>query len=232
MKNSLPEHGNRFQNSSLAQAWLVLVLVVIFGTALATVQVNLSGIIAKNKLNETLERIPVLVWGETAAQKTAAKNQAVEITPGTLTVKAGNKTDTYSLFKVTRQKTLAGWVIKAGGQGYADKIELLIGVDPKVKTLTGLFILDQKETPGLGNKITFPGWRHQFINKKTDQPLVVVKGAPKADNTIDAVTGATISSRSVIRIVNRVMASIKGGSAPKELSGLKGFKESGGRGAE
>ena len=217
LENNAPEPGNRFQNSNLAQAWLVLVMALFFGVTLAAVQVNLSEIISKNKLNETLERIPELVWGQSAAQKMTAKNQAVEIIPGTLTIKAGNKTDTYSLFQVTRQKRLAGWVIKTGGQGYADKIELLIGVDPEARTLTGLFILDQKETPGLGNKITFPGWRHQFIDKRTDQPLVVVKGGPKAGNTIDAITGATISSRSVTRIVNRVMAVIKGKLTPETV---------------
>ena len=217
LENRSLEPGNRFQNSNLAQAWLVLVMALFFGVTLAAVQVNLSEIISKNKLNETLERIPELVWGQSAAQKMTAKNQAVEIIPGTLTIKAGNKTDTYSLFQVTRQKRLAGWVIKAGGQGYADKIELLIGVDPEARTLTGLFILNQKETPGLGNKITFPAWRHQFVDKGTDQPLVVVKGGPKAGNTIDAVTGATISSRSVTRIVNRVMAVIQGKLTPETV---------------
>lgn len=221
LENRSLEPGNRFQNSNLAQAWLVLAMALFFGVALATVQVNLSGIISKNKLNETLERIPELVWGQAAAQKMTAKNQAVEIIPGTLNIKAGGKTNTYSLFQVTRQKKLAGWVIKAGGQGYADKIELLIGVDPEARTLTGLFILDQKETPGLGNKITFPGWRHQFIDKKTDQPLVVVKGGPKAGNTIDAITGATISSRSVTRIVNRVIAAVKGKLAPDTVKLLE-----------
>ncbi len=209
MKNSIPEPANRFQNSNLAQAWLVLVMAIVFGAALAAVQVNLSGIISKNRLNETLERIPELVWGETAARKLTAKNEAVEIIPATLTVKTGDRTATYSLFKITRQKKLAGWVIKASGQGYADKIELLIGVDPAVKNLTGLFILDQKETPGLGNKITLPDWRHQFVDKQTAQPLTVVKGGPGTGHTIDAITGATISSRSVTGIVNRVMAAIK-----------------------
>jgi electron transport complex protein RnfG len=221
LENRPLEPGNRFQNSNLAQAWLVLVMALFFGVALAAVQVNLSGIISKNKLNETLERIPELVWGPAAAQKMTGKNHAVEIIPGTLTIEAGNKTDTYSLFQVTRQKRLAGWVIKAGGQGYADKIELLIGVDPEVRTLTGLFILDQKETPGLGNKITFPAWRHQFVDKRTDQPLAVVKGGPRAGNTIDAVTGATISSRSVTRIVNRVMAAVKGKLTPDTVKLLE-----------
>ena len=231
LQNSILKRENRFQKSNLAQAWLVLLLAAIFGTTLAAVQVNLSKIIAANKLNETLEKIPELVWGEATARELAAGNQAIRIIPGTVDVIRDNKTTTYSLFQVKRKESLAGWVIKAGGQGYADKIELLMGVDPEVKALTGLFILEQKETPGLGNKIADPKWRRQFIDKRIDQPLVVVKASRPTGNTIDAITGATISSRSVTAIVNRVMADIKGGSSQKESTGLKGFRESRARGA-
>jgi len=217
LENNLPEPGSRFKNSNLAQAWLVLVLAVLFGAALAAVQVQLSVKIAENKLNETLEKIPEIIWGAAGVSGMASQNPAVDIVPGSLDVKTGTKTETYSLYKVSRDKRLAGWVIKAGGQGYADKIELLVGVDPAVKTVTGLFILDQKETPGLGNKITFPEWRRQFVGKPTDQPLDVIKSGPGGAHTIDAVTGATISSRSVTRIVNRVMAAMQGRLTPETV---------------
>ncbi len=50
-----------FKNSNFAQAWLILVLALIFGAVLAAVQVNLSQTIRNNKSKETLERIPELV---------------------------------------------------------------------------------------------------------------------------------------------------------------------------
>jgi electron transport complex protein RnfG len=207
----------RFKNSNFAQAWLILVLALIFGSALAAVQVNLSGVIATNKLNETLERIPELIWGTTKAAKLAIENASVDITPGTVMIKKDHKTAYYSLFRVVHESKLAGWVIKAGGQGYADKIEMLIGLDPGENTITGLFVLEQKETPGLGNKIIFPEWRDQFIRKKTDTPLVVAKGNVQAPNAIDAVTGATISSRSVTGIVNRTIGDVKGRLTPETI---------------
>ena len=210
--------AGRLKNSNIAQAWLILVLALIFGAALAAVQVNLSGVIAANKLSETLERVPELVWGAAAAPKIVSRNASVDITPGTVTIKKDAKTVYYKLFRVTREGKLAGWVIKAGGQGYADKIELIIGLDPGADTITGLFILQQKETPGLGNKITFPQWRNQFIRKKTSTPLVVVtKGKSQPPNAIDAVTGATISSRSVTGIVNRTIGDIKGQLTPATI---------------
>ena len=107
--------------------------------------------------------------------------------------------------------------IIAGGQGYADKIELIIGLDPSADTISGLFVLQQKETPGLGNKIIFPHWRNQFIRKKTNTPLVVTKGKSQTPNAIDAVTGATISSRSVTGIVNRTIGDVKGRLTPATI---------------
>jgi len=199
-----------FRKSFLAQAWLVLVLAVSFGSALAFVQVSLSEVIAANKLNETLTQVPALVWGEKAAQYVADTGMPMDISPGTVSVKKEQKTTYYPLYRVTRGKIMSGWVLKARGQGYADKIEVLIGVDPDVETITGLFVLEQKETPGLGNKITFPAWRKQFVGKKTVTPFMVVKEKSAEENTIDAVTGATISSRSVAGIVNQTVTDIKG----------------------
>ena len=100
-------------------------------------------------------------------------------------------------------------MVKTGGQGYADRIELLLGLDPALETITGLFILEQKETPGLGNKIIEPQWRNQFIGKQTDSWLTVVKTAETGKQEIHAVTGATISSRAVAGIVNNAVAALK-----------------------
>jgi electron transport complex protein RnfG len=199
-----------FRNSNFAQAWLILVLALVFGAALAAVQVNLSQTIKNNKLKETLERIPELVWGADKAGKPGNRHPTFDITPGTITVKKDGKASYYQLYRVSHAGRLSGWVIKAGGQGYADKIEILIGLDADTKTISGIFILEQKETPGLGNKISLPRWRNQFISKSTAMPLKVVKGKSPTSNSIDAVTGATISSRSVTGIVNRTIDDIKG----------------------
>jgi electron transport complex protein RnfG len=206
-----------FRNSNLAQAWLILVLALIFGAALAAVQVNLSQTIRNNKLKETLERIPELVWGADNAGKIQNRNPALDIAPGTVAVEKDGKTSYYQLYRVSLAGRLSGWVVKAGGQGYADKIELLIGLDPAAETITGLFILEQKETPGLGNKISLSRWRNQFIQKSTELPLTVVKGKSPTSNSIDAVTGATISSRSVTGIVNRTIDDIKGRLNPANI---------------
>jgi electron transport complex protein RnfG len=202
--------AGRFRNSNLAQAWLVLVLALIFGAILAAIQVKLSPIIAANKMNETLEKIPELVWGDAAARHMAAKSGDTQITPGTIEVQKNGTASFYSLFQVTSKGEPAGWVVKTTGQGYADRIELLMGFNPEVTAITGLFILEQKETPGLGAKIVLPHWQKQFIGKETDPPLTVVKNGVSTSQGIDAITGATISSRSVVGMVNRTMDDLAG----------------------
>ena len=91
----------------------------------------------------------------------------------------------------------------------ADKIELLVGFDPGMDTITGLFVLDQKETPGLGNKIITPKWRGQFIGRQLATPLAAVKGGAQKAHEIDAITGATISSKSVVNIINTAAVDLR-----------------------
>jgi len=204
LESSSTQSAGGFRNSNLVQAWLVLLLALCFGSALAAVQVKLSDTIAANKLNETLEQVPALIWGEAPAP------ESVQITPGILSIAKDGQKSSYTLYRVAQDDKVAGWVVKAGGQGYGDKLELLIGTDADVQKITGLFVLEQKETPGLGNKIAEPQWRNQFVGKATDTPLEVVKGKGQSPTTIDAITGATISSRSVTGIVNATIANLRG----------------------
>ncbi len=196
------------RNSNLAQAWLVLVLATFFGTALAGIQVKLSPVIEANKIRETMEKIPNLVLD--ASQASAIKTQDLIIQSRVIEVEKNGITKFYPVYDVQlKDGTLAGHVAKAKGQGYADKIEVLLGLDAKGSTITGLFILDQKETPGLGNRILEKPWRDQFVDKSSDAALVVVKSGTGQDNEIDGISGATISSRSVTNIVNTTIADIK-----------------------
>ena len=175
------------KSNYLVQAWLVLALALLFGASLAGVQAALSDRIESNKLAETLQQIPALVPG-------AAGGQPLEL-DGRVVYRA---TDT--------DGKQIGWVVPASGQGVADAIEILIGLDSQADTLTGLYVLSQKETPGLGSKITGADWLGQFAGKATNQPLAVVKTDPSAGDQVLSVTGATISSVSVTDICNATVA--------------------------
>jgi len=200
---------DRIRNNYVVQAWLVLILAICFGGSLAAMQVALGPIIEANKINETLQKVPEMILGPKKAAALTETEQ-LKIEPQTIEVEKNNRKCFYSVFKANYPDGKpAGWVAKAVGQGYADKIEVLVGLDHKLKTITGLFVLDQKETPGLGNKIIFDDWRSQFVKKKTKTPLVVTKEGAKKGNEIDSITGATISSRAVCSIINTVVKDLR-----------------------
>lgn len=100
-----------------------------------------------------------------------------------------------------------GYAIVGQTAGFADAIRLIFGYDAATGTVIGMKVLESKETPGLGDKIekdtTFTG---QFGQLGT--PLLGVKiGAGKgAANEVDLITGATISSRAVVKIINDALA--------------------------
>ena len=89
-----------------------------------------------------------------------------------------------------------GTVFLASGKGYSSTIEMVVGVDLAGR-LTGISIVSQQETPGLGAKITeirygeSAAWFQQQFKGKTVSQLRVDKDG----GTIDSITGATISSR-------------------------------------
>lgn len=197
------------KNSNLAQAWLVLLLATLFGTALAGIQAKLGPVIEANKVKETMVKIPVLVLGEDLAAELAADNQTLTIKSRVVEVKKNGTTKYYTVYDAwLPEGKMVGHVVKAAGQGYADKIELLVGLDAQGKRITGLFVLEQKETPGLGAKILEDAWRGQFKEKSTEKTLSVVKGGEVKEDEIDAISGATISSNSVTGIVNSTVADV------------------------
>ncbi len=194
------------KNSNLGQAWLVLLLSIVFSVSLAAVHLNLSPVIEENKTKETMENIPVLVAGEDST----VNADSFDISQRIINVDKGAVSKSYMVYDaLDKSGNTAGHVVKASGQGYGDKIELLLGLDAEGKIITGLFILGHKETPGLGDKITEDDWRNQYVGKSSDSLLVVIKGTSVNDNEIDAISGATISSRAVTDIINSTIADVK-----------------------
>lgn len=97
-----------------------------------------------------------------------------------------------------------GFAIPTSEPGFQDAIDILFGFDPAKPGTLGLAVLGTKETPGLGDKILSDGFRDQFKDAKT--PVTGVKaGASQKPEDVDMITGATISSRTVIRAINKAV---------------------------
>jgi electron transport complex protein RnfG len=96
-----------------------------------------------------------------------------------------------------------GVVREAVVRGYAGEIRLLVGIDEKGK-ISGLKVLSHQETPGLGANIVQPRFLDQFKGKTAADKL-------EAKQDIDAISGATISSRAVCSGVRQAVRRATGG---------------------
>lgn len=178
----------------IRESWLVIVMGIVFGGMLAAAQTTLYPLYDQNRKQFRNEAIREVV-PNVGEIKPVAEDEMID----------GQK---YSIFRCVDQGgALAGWAIQAVGPGFIDKITLIVGLDPAAETITGIKVIEHLETPGLGNKIeTKPGYKFptQFSGKSTSQTLEVVKRPPQTDTEIEAITGATWSSRYVADIINRV----------------------------
>lgn len=109
----------------------------------------------------------------------------------------------------------AGYVIQVKSKGYGDFIEYTVGITNE-GNINGISIISIAETPGLGmnaDKVITP----QFANKAATS-FAVVKNGQLTDATtqIEAISGATITSRAVTEGVNGAVSyfenALKGGN--------------------
>ncbi len=97
--------------------------------------------------------------------------------------------------------TLIGYCVEVGPNGFGGTIDMMVGVDLD-GVVTGAVILDFSETAGLGARADDPEFMDQYIGK-TDGVLVKTASNGVTDsNAIDALSGATITSKAVTLGVN------------------------------
>ncbi len=113
-----------------------------------------------------------------------------------------------------------GYVIETATYGYADEITMYIGVSND-GYVTGLVVAEAHETFGLGNQaLTDHEFLAQFLNR-TGEFTVATQGADafsSASGTVDsdsaaevdAISGATVTSKAVVRCVNSAIGYVTG----------------------
>lgn len=135
------------------------------------------------------------------------KRSLAEVVPGMSSYEEVVKERGFAVYRVLSDGKVKGYAIEAEGNGYQDKIRVLVGVSPDFKRIYGLRVLEQKETPGLGARITEPDYLSGWNDKDAAMPIVLVKGRkPEKPNEVHAITGATITSRAVVDVVNAGIA--------------------------
>lgn len=187
---------------------ILLAAAVLFGAAY-----GLNGVAAKNAQNYHLQLMKTLLPG--------SESFTVEPYSG----EDGNIRSVH--------KSDIGFVVETVTYGYADEITMLIGVNKDGK-VTGLVVQEAYETPGLGNNaLTDHVFLAQFLNK-TGSFEVSTAGAdafsgatetaaPEGESVaVDAMTGATVTSKAVVRCVNSAVAYVTGADAASEATSWGG----------
>jgi electron transport complex protein RnfG len=102
------------------------------------------------------------------------------------------------------QDEFVGYAIPGEGVGFQDTIKLIYGYEPGERVVVGMEVLESKETPGLGDKIIKDLVFKEMFSKLAVEPVVVPvpTGTRSAANEVDTITGATISSKAVVSIIN------------------------------
>jgi electron transport complex protein RnfG len=181
-------------------ARMVIVLTsvgLISGSFLATVGTLTKERIALNIQREIEEAIVHVIPGAARSEKLYEEKD--------LTIYGGKDED----------GNLVGFGILASGVGFQDKIALMLGTNTSLTKTKKMRIIEQKETPGLGAKIDD---EETFLifweNKDCSESLSLRKPAVKTPEElspmeINTITGATISSESVLKIVNSALERVR-----------------------
>lgn len=110
------------------------------------------------------------------------------------------KNSYYIIYSDTEKKNIIGYIFKTAAKGYGGDVICNIGINTNGE-VTGVVVVSHSETPGLGSKI-------EEVKKGEKEPLFLRQFKGKTQDkinfeNIEAITGATISSRAVLNCVKK-----------------------------
>ena len=159
--------------------------------------------------NVTREKIAAINWENTVAAMKAVVadpdattfSDALENTEAMSAAALAGGGTLDSVYEVQVGGASAGYAIKVVASGSQGNIEMMVGVDGE-GAVTGVSIVDNAETAGIGSKVmeNQNGVLDQFIGKSAADGTLAV------GTNVDAITGATVSSKGVTAGVNAALA--------------------------
>ena len=113
--------------------------------------------------------------------------------------KANNETVGYVF-----QTEAKGYVFQTEAKGYGGAVKVMTGISADGQ-ITGVVILEHSETPGLGANAEKASFTDQFKQTAPEKGITLVKNKAPSDGEIEAMTGASITSRAVTNAVNEAI---------------------------
>ena len=119
---------------------------------------------------------------------------------------AADGEDSLEVYPAKKEGAVQQYAVRSySNKGYGGKVWLMVGINPE-GTIHDIAVLEHKETPGLGTKMAEPEFIGQFQGKDPEQFDLSVK---KDGGEVDALTGATITSRAFSDAARRAYETIK-----------------------
>ncbi len=174
------------------------------GLVLACVFVVTEPVIERNKAEELKNAIFEVLPGTATYDTMVRKGGSLVVHDG-----AEGKPEPGTAVYAGKDKNgePVGYAVEGAGPGFMDTIGLIFGYDPQKQVIVGMKVLESKETPGLGDKIIKDDEFLANFEALAVEPEIkgVKKGEKSNANEVDCITGATISSKAVISILNGSM---------------------------
>ena len=183
------------------QSWLLIVAAFCFGLLIAGINNALSERIVFNKAQKIEREIRKLI---------SDANSIEDVNSFNLDIGKGKTVESTIYKAVDDDGQIIGWAFNTVGAGFADKIEIIIAVDKNCENMAGFGVLFSNETPGFGDKIKNEFFQDQYKNSPVGTFELNKSGDDKKiDSEIIAISGATVSSEAVVKIINNSLGQIK-----------------------
>lgn len=172
------------------------------GLILVSVYMYTKPIIAANKAQELQEAIFEVLPGTDDYRSFILVNEKLK----ELEVSDGEGQERIYM-GISADGKITGFAIPGAEPGYQDVISALSGYNADEEVIIGFKVLDSKETPGLGDKIIKDeefqlNFSHLAVSPRIE---AVKKGKKEHPYQVEAITGATISSEAIVRLLNKSM---------------------------
>ncbi len=175
------------KNEFVQLGGILCAITLVVALALGAVNAVTAGPIAEQnaqKIKDSLENV-----------MPGAESEQIDVPEGTtVTTETKNATSVtiLSAYKMTKDGADAGYCVEVGPTGFGGAVDTMVGIDGDGK-VTGISVISaSSETPGLGARSTEPEFQAQFADQVGTEVAVAKDGG-----SIDALTGATITSRAV-----------------------------------
>lgn len=113
--------------------------------------------------------------------------------------------DGKTIYTIEEENQIKGYAFPAGGAGLWGSIEAYVAINADYSEIIGLEFISHNETPGLGGRISEDEFKDQFrglsLTESTNDNYIVYRPTPGGN--VDAIAGATLTSKSVSNFLNQ-----------------------------